>query len=200
MIAARVEDFPDPVGPVTSTMPLRSVAISASVGGSFSSWSDGIFVGMTRSTAAKVPRCRKTLTRNRARPGRANEKSHAPCSFSVRSACSLPPMRSRAIRAVSSACSIGSAGTSTPVSSPCFSTCGGRAGEKMRSLMPGVDSSMAAISAGVSIGGATALGAPKSALASACGEGEVCVAIVSMSRSPGVSVEFPDRVTRRPRR
>ena len=66
MIAARVEDFPDPVGPVTSTMPLRSVAISASVGGSFSSWSDGIFVGMTRSTAAKVPRCRKTLTRNRA--------------------------------------------------------------------------------------------------------------------------------------
>ena len=58
---------------------------------------------MTRSTAAKLPRWRKTLTRKRARPGMAYEKSHAPCSLSVRSACSLMPMRSRATRAVSSA-------------------------------------------------------------------------------------------------
>ncbi len=52
MNAARVEDFPEPVGPVTSTMPFFSEAISASVAGSFSSSSVGMLVAITRMTTA----------------------------------------------------------------------------------------------------------------------------------------------------
>ena len=50
MIAARVVDLPEPVGPVTSTMPLRSLAISLSCAGIPSSSTVGILFGMTRST------------------------------------------------------------------------------------------------------------------------------------------------------
>ena len=104
MIAASVDDLPDPVGPVTSTMPFLSAAMSASAGGRFSSASVGIFDGdHAHDDRRSVPRWRKTLTRKRARPGSEYERSQAPCSFSVRSACSLPPIRSRAMRAVSSA-------------------------------------------------------------------------------------------------
>ena len=56
MIAASVDDLPDPVGPVTSTMPFLSEAISASDGGRFSSASVGIFAAITRMTIANVPR------------------------------------------------------------------------------------------------------------------------------------------------
>ncbi len=48
--AARVVDLPDPVGPVMSTMPLRSWAISLRWGGNPRSSIVGIRDGMTRST------------------------------------------------------------------------------------------------------------------------------------------------------
>ena len=50
MIAASVVDLPEPVGPVTSTIPLRSLAISLSWGGMPSSSTVGILLGMTRRT------------------------------------------------------------------------------------------------------------------------------------------------------
>jgi hypothetical protein len=56
---------------VTSTMPFFRPAASATDGGIFKSASDGIFIAMTRITIAKLPRCRKMLTRKRERS--ANE-------------------------------------------------------------------------------------------------------------------------------
>jgi hypothetical protein len=109
-----------------------------------------------RITIAKVPRCRKTLTRKRARSGTEYEKSQAPCSLSALSAVSLPRISSPAIRAVSCGRSIGSCGMSTAVRCPDRSTCGGRPGEKTRSLIPFPESSIAMISVGVAIGDAAA--------------------------------------------
>ncbi len=70
MIAARVEDFPDPVGPVTNTMPVRNSVIAANSCGSFNAAKVGIAPGMTRITMAQLPRCMKTLTLKRALPGK----------------------------------------------------------------------------------------------------------------------------------
>ncbi len=69
MIAASVVDFPEPVGPVTSTRPL-SIAARRRTGSGIPSCSRVmILVGMTRKTAPE-PRCwRKRFTRKRARPG-----------------------------------------------------------------------------------------------------------------------------------
>ena len=66
MIAASVEDFPDPVGP-TRTMPFFNVAISARTGGALAQGRD--LPAMTRITIANEPRCLKMLTRNRPRSG-----------------------------------------------------------------------------------------------------------------------------------
>ncbi len=151
IIAASVDDLPEPVGPVTSTMPFLSSAISASRGGRLSSASVGIFVAMTRITIAYVPRWRKTLTRKRAQFGIPYEKSQAPCSLSARSACSLPLISSQATRAVCSGWSTAIPGTWTPIRSPCRSICDGRPGEKIRSLMPSPASSIARIIAGASL-------------------------------------------------
>ena len=52
MIAASVDDLPEPVGPVTSTMPFLSDAISASDAGRFSSASVGMRDAITRMTIA----------------------------------------------------------------------------------------------------------------------------------------------------
>ena len=82
-IAASVEDLPDPVGPVTRTMPLRSGTIARSASGSPRSWKDGIFIGITRMTIANDARWRKMLTRNRATPGSAYEMSADPSRLSV---------------------------------------------------------------------------------------------------------------------
>ncbi len=60
-----VVDLPEPVGPVTSTMPFRSIAISLSCGRDPSSSTVGILFGITRRTTEKLPRCEKTLTRKR---------------------------------------------------------------------------------------------------------------------------------------
>jgi hypothetical protein len=50
MMAARVVDLPEPVGPVTRTMPLRSLAISLSWGGMPRSSTEGTRLGITRRT------------------------------------------------------------------------------------------------------------------------------------------------------
>jgi hypothetical protein len=70
-IAASVEDLPDPVGPVTSTMPRRKETMSPSDGGSPRSSNVGIDIGMSRMTIEQWPRCRKMFTRNRATPSMA---------------------------------------------------------------------------------------------------------------------------------
>ena len=69
MIAARVVDLPDPVGPVTSTSPRSDLARRRTCSG-MPSWSRVmILVGMTRKTAPD-PRCWwKRFTRKRASPG-----------------------------------------------------------------------------------------------------------------------------------
>ena len=64
--AASVEDFPEPVGPVTSTIPLRSPQTSLNCGGKSNSAKLGTFSGITRITMAQLPRWRKMFTRNRA--------------------------------------------------------------------------------------------------------------------------------------
>ena len=71
-------------------------------------------------------------------------------------------MMSRARRAVSGWCSTDSSLMFTGDSSPCFSTCGGRPGEKIRSLMPLPESSIAPITAGVLKGGGAAVKGPNS--------------------------------------
>ncbi len=101
MIAASVDDLPEPVGPVTSTTPFFSAAVSPRTGGSFNSARVGMFEAMTRITMAYVPRWRKTLTRKRERCGSDYAKSQAPCSLSACGAWALSPIKSRAMRAVS---------------------------------------------------------------------------------------------------
>ncbi len=68
IIAARVVDFPLPVVPVTSTIPLRSWAIRSKTNGRFKSEIVFTCVGMTRNTIPTAPRCRNTLQRNRPKP------------------------------------------------------------------------------------------------------------------------------------
>ena len=68
--AASVEDFPLPVGPVTSTIPGRKSAASANCAGRFSDLKSGTLLGITRITIAQLPRCVKIFTRNRETLGR----------------------------------------------------------------------------------------------------------------------------------
>jgi hypothetical protein len=70
MMAARVVDFPEPVGPVTRTIPFRSPAISLSWSGIPSSSMVGTLFGITRSAIEKLPRWENTLARKRVRRAR----------------------------------------------------------------------------------------------------------------------------------
>ncbi len=74
----------------------------------------------------------------------------------------MPSINSRATRLVSSCCRVGTCGMTTAVSRPCFSTCGGRPGEKTRSLMPSPLSSIAMIIAAANFTDGSAGGSPKS--------------------------------------
>ena len=65
IIAASVVDLPEPVGPVTRTIPFLSVITSERILGSPSSASVGMRSAISRMTTANVPRCRKMLARNR---------------------------------------------------------------------------------------------------------------------------------------
>ena len=69
IIAASVDDLPEPVTPVTRTRPRSSMAIVSSTDGSRSSVSVGILALITRSTTLNVSRWRKMLTRKRPSPG-----------------------------------------------------------------------------------------------------------------------------------
>ena len=67
---------------------------------------------------AQLPRWMKIFTRKRASPGRPNEMSQEPCSRNMLMACLLSPMRSEAMRRVSSAVSNRRPGPSTGMSCP----------------------------------------------------------------------------------
>ena len=69
IIAASVVDLPEPVVPVSRTMPRSSSASSRMTGGSWSSSTVLIETGIARMTSEADPRWRKALTRKRARPG-----------------------------------------------------------------------------------------------------------------------------------
>jgi hypothetical protein len=62
-------DLPEPVVPVHRIRPRCSFEIFSSTTGSPSSRMVMILTGMTRRTRPTVPRCWKTLQRNRPRPG-----------------------------------------------------------------------------------------------------------------------------------
>jgi len=74
-IAASVVDLPEPVGPVTSTRPRGFIENSAKIFGAASSSSDSTRDGIVRMTADEPRSCMNALTRKRASPGSANEKS-----------------------------------------------------------------------------------------------------------------------------
>ncbi len=74
-MAASVVDLPLPVVPVTSMSPRSHSAISASTMGRLSSSNDGTVVLSRRITMPSVPRWWCTLTRKRAGPSGAYEKS-----------------------------------------------------------------------------------------------------------------------------
>src|SRR5260370_36032683 len=65
MMAASVEDLPEPVGPVARTMLFCKCTISSRRAGRLRSSKLGILSGMTRMTMAQLPRWRKMLTRKR---------------------------------------------------------------------------------------------------------------------------------------
>ena len=75
-----VFDLPDPVGPVTKQIPRGVSAISLKIAGQFSCSNDNILDGMVRNTAPEPRLWLKALTRNRARFGISNEKSHSKVS------------------------------------------------------------------------------------------------------------------------
>jgi hypothetical protein len=66
-MVASVVDFPDPVGPVTSTSPRGLLARSATTLGRPSSSKPMILNGIARKAPATFPRWMKTLARKRAR-------------------------------------------------------------------------------------------------------------------------------------
>ena len=67
-MAARVVDLPDPVTPVSSTMPRSSSARFRMAAGSLRSSMERIEKGMARQASEMAPRWRNALTRKRARP------------------------------------------------------------------------------------------------------------------------------------
>src|SRR5258708_40324171 len=78
MMAARVVDFPEPVGPVTRTIPFRSFAISLSWDGIPSSSMLGTRFGITRSAIEKQPRWENTFARKRVRRAQLEERANRP--------------------------------------------------------------------------------------------------------------------------
>ena len=89
IMAASVVDFPDPVGPVTSTRPFSRSARVCMTSGRPSSWNDRICVGITRNTAPSPFRWWNTLTRNRACSPISMAKSRSRCSSKTRRWSSL---------------------------------------------------------------------------------------------------------------
>ena len=74
--------LPEPVGPVTRNRPRGRVTSRLQTSGTPSCSGVRSLLGICRSTIATLPRCLKTLTRNRARSLKAKPKSEPPCSAS----------------------------------------------------------------------------------------------------------------------
>ena len=74
-MAAKVVDLPEPVGPVTSTIPRGLRARSAKILGAFKSSRVRILLGMVRNTAPAPRYWLKAFTRKRANPAISKEKS-----------------------------------------------------------------------------------------------------------------------------
>jgi hypothetical protein len=79
-MAARVVDFPLPVGPVTTTNPLGLSANVSRILGNPKSLRFGTSNGMTRMAAPKAPRCLYAFTLKRPIPESPMEKSTCPSS------------------------------------------------------------------------------------------------------------------------
>ena len=82
--------------------------------------------------------------------------SQDPSSLSFSKACLLRPIRSAAIRAVSSGFNIPTPGIFNWTSWPFTSTCGARPGEKIKSLIFGAARNMVAMITGVATGAGAA--------------------------------------------
>src|SRR5579883_3409981 len=87
MMAASVVDFPEPVGPVTSTRPLGLFAKSETTAGKPSSSELRILKGIVRNAPATAPRCMYTFARKRDSPLTPKERSSSLC-FSKCARCS----------------------------------------------------------------------------------------------------------------
>ena len=85
-------------------------------------------------TIACVPRCLKMLTRKRHMPGTLNERSAEPNFSRISFALLLSPMIILAMAKVCAGVSFSRPGIGTGCSLPTSSICGGRPGEKIRSL------------------------------------------------------------------
>ncbi len=89
---------------------------------------------MTRMTIAWVPRCLKMFTRKRLSPGALNERSAEPLFSKLSMAACWFAMINFAMLAVCAGVSFSNPGMRTGWSFPVSSICGGRPGEKIRSL------------------------------------------------------------------
>ena len=89
IIAARVVDLPEPVGPVRRTRPRGFSAIFAMLPGRPSSSKVLIANGICRTTIETHPRCLNTLPRKRARFWMPNEKSSSSSSSKRFFCCSV---------------------------------------------------------------------------------------------------------------
>jgi len=128
----QVELFPAAGRPVTSTMPflISTILLAARVSQSLKV---GGFVGITRMTIACVPRCLKMLTRKRASPGALKERSAEPTSPDFQPVlvvadnyfCDARGVRRRELF---------QARKLDWQELPASSICGGRPGEKIKSL------------------------------------------------------------------
>ena len=83
IIAARVVDLPEPVGPTDNTMPYGRLSSVLHAAGAPSSSSERTRNGTTRSARASELRWLKALARKRPRPGMPNEKSTCLCGFEL---------------------------------------------------------------------------------------------------------------------
>jgi hypothetical protein len=115
IIAASVVDLPDPVVPVSSTMPRSSSASSRTTVGSESSSIVLIRWGIARQTIEMDPRCWNALILKRATSAISNEKS---TSCSCANSSSLTSSLSSALSAPSVSSAVNGPALASRVSSP----------------------------------------------------------------------------------
>src|SRR6476661_2311715 len=127
-MAASVVDLPEPVGPVTSTMPRGLSARSPKIFGALSCSRLRILEGMVRNTAAAPRFWLNALTRKRASPSISNEKS-----TSRNSSYCLRWVSFMMSYTMACTCLWSSASMLMRRTSPCTRIIGGRPADKCRS-------------------------------------------------------------------